>query len=419
MNKEDTIQWPSFSFSNIRHYFYLFMIWPFLAFILAIKNYNKKEAKTVVYLFLIYYGLTFVNSNEAVDAYRYALTLKANANLPFSDIFKIVGGIYSSGTSMDIIEPLVSFIVSRFTSDFHIYFAVWSAIFGFFYLKSVNLLYDRYGKNPGMNITIIMTFFICILPITSITGVRMWTAAWIFFYSAYHVVLYRNWRYLILAVAASFLHWSFFTANVILLIYYFAGNRNFIYLPLAIVSFILPYLIAPAFRSMSMLMGGSFQDRYEGYSSENYISAQQESMAQSSWFMQISNNLILYFLLFSVVYIQLRHRKLMQEESEKNLFSFLLLFLAFVNFGKAIPSFGGRFQIVFFLFATLYIFMYIVKLTDRKLNLLNLLGLFPIALYVAINFRMGAESINAFIFAPGFGLPLFLKNFSLAGILFH
>ena len=48
-------------------------------------NYNTKEAKRVVYLFLIYYGLTFVVGNVGNDAERYALSLRQNAELPFSD----------------------------------------------------------------------------------------------------------------------------------------------------------------------------------------------------------------------------------------------------------------------------------------------------------------------------------------------
>ena len=110
----------------------LFIIWPFLAFLTALFNYRQKEARNVVFLFLVYYGLTFANNNEFVDAYRYALHLESNAKLPFSEFFKIVGGLYSD-TSIDIVEPLISFIISRFTSYHGLYFAVCAAIFGFFY----------------------------------------------------------------------------------------------------------------------------------------------------------------------------------------------------------------------------------------------------------------------------------------------
>ena len=63
----------------------------------------------------------------------------------------------------------------------------------------------------------------------------------------------------------------------------------------------------------------------------------------------------------------------MKENSEKNLFSFLLLFLSFVNFGMPIPSFGERFQALFFLFATMYIFLFFLKLPGNRIYLITLL----------------------------------------------
>lgn len=403
--------------ANARNYLILFILWPFLAFLLALKNYARKESRIIVYMFLIYYGFTFVNDNQAVDAYRYALSLKANALLPFSDFFKIVTGIYATDTSIDIVEPFISFVISRFTDYTGIYFAVWAGLFGFFYIKSINLLYEKFREHPGWNGMIFLAYFVMVLPITSISGVRMWTAAWIFFYGAYHVIVYRKSAFLLLALASSLVHWSFLSANAVLFIYFLAGNRNVIYLPLALASFVLPQLLAPTFRLISMRLGGALQDRYEGYSNEQYILGVQESNEQAAWFMQIGNNLVFYFLILTIVIIQLKYRNLMKEKHEQNLFSFLLLFLSLVNFGKAIPSFGGRFQILFLIFATAYVFFFFIKLPGQKLHFLTWLGILPMFLHAVITFRIGSGTINALIFAPGMGLPFFVP-ISLAELLF-
>jgi hypothetical protein len=419
MNNNSSGQILPFSVSNTRHYLLLFLLWPFLAFITAIINFSQKEAKKVVYFFLIYYGLTLViNGDSYIDAMGYAMKLKSTALLPFSDFFKIVGGIYATDTSVDIIEPLVSFIVSRVTSFHGIYFAIWAAIFGYFYLNSINLLYNRFNKSHGWDASIILIFFILVLPITKVTGVRMWTAAWIFFYGAYHVILNRDPKYLIIALSSSLVHWSFMSANAILLIYFFAGNRNLIYSVILIVSFIVPQLITPLFQGISMKLGGALQQRFEGYSNEEYIQQIQQSNENANWFMSLSDSLIFYFLIFAIAFIKLRFGFFMKEKHEKNLFSFLLLFLAFVNFGNGIPSFGSRFQIVFFLLATLYIFLFTLKLPVNKINLLTLIGIFPMALNIALTLRLGSESINAWIFTPLFGLPLLAPGLSLAEFLF-
>ena len=406
------------SLTDTRNYFILFILWPFLSFLVALANFSSKEAKSVVYIFIVYYGLTFVNNNVAVDAYRYALSLKANAMLPFSEFFTIVGGLYSD-TSVDIVEPLISFIVSRFTSDHGLYFGIWAAIFGYFYLNSIGLLYERLRVNQGWNTIILMAFFIMTVPVTMISGVRMWTAAWIFFYGAYRVITEKNPKFLIITFSAAFVHWSFISANAILLIYYLAGNRNMIYFPLALASFVIPQLVAPLFSSLALRLGGGLQQRYSNYSSEGYISAVQEGAAQSAWFMRITSDIVFYYLLIAIAAIRLRHKSLMKGKSEQNLFSFLLLFIAFVNFGMPIPSFGERFMVLFFLFATAYLLLYFAKLPGDKIYFLILIGLFPMLLYSIINFRLGAESMNAWIFSPGFGMPFFSLILSLSEVLFN
>lgn len=419
MNKSSSNQLFRNQLIDSRHYLILFLLWPFLALITALTNYSQKEAKKIVYLFLIYYGLSFVIGNEGMDAARYASWLKATAALPFSDFFKIVGNLYSSDTSVDIIQPLITFIVSRFTGNYRILFAVYAGLFGFFYLKSINLLHNGYRENPGWNSVIYLIFFAVILPITSINGFRMWTAAWIFFYGAYHVIIHRDPKYLLITLGSSLVHFSFLSANVILLIYYFAGNRNLIYIPLAIASFVLPKLMTPIFQSISLRLGGALQSRYMGYSNEEYVLERQESLEQVNWFVTLSQDLIFYYLIIAVIFIYLVNRDLMKEKNEKNLFSFILLLLSFVNFSKAIPSFGSRFQILFLLFATLYVFLYFLKLPGNKLSLLAIAGLFPMALYAAVDFRIGSESINAWIFTPGLGLPLIVPGLSIADLLFH
>jgi hypothetical protein len=418
MKKSIPFQESGFSLSSDKNYFFLFIIWPFMAFVTALLNYRQKEAKRIVYLFLIYYGLTFVVAQTGMDSYEYVRRFQHNAALPFSDFFKIVGGLYSSDTSVDIVEPFISFVVSRFTNNYRFLFAAYAALFGFFYLKSVNFLYNRYQEKPGMNSLIFMVFFITIIPITSINAPRMWTAAWIFFFGAYHVILYRDARFFLVTFGACFMHWSYLLVNIVLVIYYFVGNRNYIYFPIVILSFILPNSLIPLFNWASGNSGAALQLRYSGYSSEDYNVAVMQDLKQTRWFVNLSNDIIFYYLLLVLVIIYLTQKDLMNAKTEKNLFSFLLLFLIFVNFGAPFPDFA-RFKIIFLLFATLYVFFYLLKLPGEKINLLTILGIFPMAIYVAVMFRVGSDVINSWVFMPGFGIPWFFPGISLASFIFH
>lgn len=405
-------------YSNNKHWVVLFVIWPFLALLTALTNFGRREARIVVYIYLVYFGLSFVVDEAGGDALRYATELERNALLPFSDFFKIVGGIYSSEDSVDIYEPLISFLVSRLTDDHRVLFAVFAAVFGFFYLKSIGILYDLYQKNPGIDALIHLLFFCVILPITTINGVRMWTAAWIFFYGAIHVIWYRDARFLILAFMSSLVHFSFLSANVILLIYFIVRNRNYVYLPMAIVSFVLPQIISPFLQRLSLRLGGALQARFEGYTNEDYISGNLESMEDKAWFVKIGNDLVFYYLVFAVIIMQILSRKQIRNDRERNLYSFLLLFVSFVNFAAFIPTLGGRFKLVFFLFATTYLFVLFLHKKSYGVSLTTIVGLFPMLVYAAVAFRTGATNMNAWIFTPGFGVPLLTPVLSVAQLLF-
>ena len=407
------------TYYSTRNYILLFVLWPFLACIIAIMNFGQKEAKNVVYAFLVYYGLSFVVGNEGIDAFRIASTLKANSMLPFSDFFKVVIGIYSTDTSVDFVEPFISFMVSRISDNYRLLFGAFAALFGYFYVKSIGLLFSEGKKSLGWNSVIHLVFFASILPVTSINGFRMWTAAWIFFYGAYNVVLFRNFRYLVLTFSACLIHFSFLSANAILLIYLLAGNRNMIYFVLVIVSFILPGLIEPLLQSSFGILGSAaLKARVQMYTDTSYVQLRQESIEQVAWFMQIGSDLVLYYLLLAVAFLRFRLRNIRSDETERNLFSFLLLFLSFVNFAMPIPSFGGRFMILFFMFATLYIYRYFAANDSKKIEPLTIIGLFPMLLFAAITFRQGSETMNSWIFAPGMGLPWLVPGLTVFDVLF-
>jgi len=408
------------SIKDSKLYLILFILWPFLAFFTALINYDQKEARKVVYFFFIYYGLTFIiYSGGYVDAAGYALELKENAQLPFSDFFKILGGLNSDETSVDIVEPFISFLVSRFTEKHNLLFAAYAAIFGWFYLKSINILYGQYRTNPCWNTSIHLAFFSLILPITAINGFRMWTAAWLFFFGAYHVILHRDIRYFLLTLIAPLIHFSFISVNILLLIYFLIGNRNLVYIPVAIASFIVPQYVAPFFKAISFKLGGALQSRFDTYSNVDYLLSRQAAMEEAAWFLQLKNSLIFYYLLATIIIIQVWFKKSMEDRASRNLLSFLILFLAFVNFGKTIPSFGARFEILLFLFATYYVFRFYLKVPDKKISFMTIAGLFPILLHVMVAFRQGSESINAWILSPVFGMPLLNGPVSLMEIFFQ
>ena len=309
--------------------------------------------------------------------------------------------------------------MSRFTKSHHIYFAVFASLFAFFYLRSFNLLYDQYKEKPNWNAWVFMAFSLVIIPITSLSVLRMWIAAWIFFFGTYHALKSRKTKYLFIALSACLMHWSFLSLSLILFIYYFAGNRNYIYTPLAIISFFIPHIVGPVLAFIALFFGGGIGARVEGYTSESHALIYQDWLASNSWFLLLGQNLIWYFFIFAIVFIRVFKRDVVRGKLEESWYSFLLLVFTLVNLGRSIPDFGMRMQNIFILFASVYVFFYFKNLGEKKIRFLTYVGLFPLLLFTVIQFRIGADSINAWLFAPGFGLPLLDPGLSLAEFLFN
>ena len=400
-------------------YLILFIIWPFLAFLVALADYTRREARVVVYFFLVYFGLTMVADSDIMDSFRYVETFRFYASLPLKDMFRAVSGYYSYDSSVDFIEPFLAFIMSRFTQSQHIYFAVFAALFAYFYLRSFNLLYEKYQENPNRNAWVFMVFSLVIIPITSLSVLRMWIAAWIFFYGTFHVLQSHKFKFVLVALSACLMHWSFLSLSVLLLAYYFVGNRNLIYTLLAIASFFIAHFIDPLLKLVAVIFRGGIGTRVEGYTSEAHTLMFQDWQASNSWFMTLSQDMIWYFFILAIVVIRIFKRDSLRSKLEENWYSFMLLIFTLVNLGRSIPDFGMRMQNIFIIFASVYVFFYYKNLSEKRIGLVTTLGLIPILLYTVIQLRIGADSMNAWLFAPGFGLPLLDPGLSLAEVLFN
>src|SRR5690606_24242336 len=117
---------------------------------LAVRNFNLNFSKKIILGFFLIYGFTFV-VNEKMDGQRYAMSLQTAANTDLDDIIKLLSNPYDQHKSVDILEPILTFLVSRFTSEHHLLFAVFAFVFGYFYLKSISGIYKHYQITSTAN----------------------------------------------------------------------------------------------------------------------------------------------------------------------------------------------------------------------------------------------------------------------------
>ena len=382
--------------------FLLFLFWPLLAFIIALHYYQQREAKIIIYLFIIFFGATFYIGNPAFDSYRLIQEFQMIASRPFDEFWKILSGLYT-GTRADIAKPLILYTVSRFGNSESLVFGVLAAVFGWFYLKGINLVYSESIKQ-NKNASIHFFFFLFLNTVFNISGFRFWTAAWVFFYGAYNVVQNRDIRFFMLSLLSILFHFSFIFPNVILIAWFLLGNRNKAFTILLVISFIIPELFWPQIQSVVAFFGGPIEAKFNIYTNPDY-GEQVVAMRQNTrWFMNVAGWGIFYYMLFMLFYLKNRFEKSLNNIRLNNLFSFSLLFISAVNFVRYIPSMG-RFRTIFYLFALSYIIAVFSHFRNDKINLTTWLGMVPLTLGFIITIRVGLEMTSLWLLAP---LPLVL-----------
>lgn len=382
--------------------FLLFLFWPLLAFILALRFYHLREAKIIVYLFFVFFGATFYLGNPTFDSFGLFHEFQLIASRPFDEFWTILSGLYTE-TRADIAQPFILFSVSRFGNNQSLIFGALAAVFGWFHLKGINMVFSPSVKQ-NVNAFIFFLYFLSIVPIFRINGFRFYTATWIFFYGAYNVVQSRDMRFFIFSLLSILFHFSFIFPNVILMAWFLLGNRNKAYTILLIVSFLIPELFWPQIQSVAAIFGGPIEAKFNVYTNPEYGEKVMVMRQNLRWFMNLSRGGIFYYTVFMLFFLRSRFESILKNTRLSNLFSFSLLFISAVNFVRYIPSMG-RFRTIFYLFAFSYFIAVLAHFKDTKLKLSTWLGLVPMMLGIIITIRSGLEMTSLWLLAP---LPLVL-----------
>jgi len=380
----------------------IFLIWPFGAFLYAISKFHKKEAKNIVYLFLILFGLTFVLGNEKLDSFRYAQYFQDMSKFSFSDFKRIFASFLLSEKTLDLAQPIISFIVSRITNDYHLLFGVIAAIFGYFYLKSTSIVHKQYYENKSRLALLFLLFFALIInPIFNINGYRFWIATWVFFLGAYHLISSKEKKYILLSFLAVFFHFSFVIPNLVLLIYLFLGNRNKLYYIFLIISVFISDIIFQLFPSVISYLDVGIAAKVGRYANVDQMEKIAEhtewAIEQGKWYLYLPGKLTFYYITFSFLYLNYKYKKFRYTIELKNLFSFSLLLLAFANTVSFIPSMG-RFRTIFLLFGLSFIIGLLTTSKIKKNNWLLIVGLIPFSLNLITVIRLGLDLLNPWLF---------------------
>ena len=395
--------------------FLLFLIWPFGALISALAQYRKPMAKTVVWLFCVYFGFSMVipeNIEGAGDAARYAYQLEVMHD-EGSSFNYLISMIYNPDSGfVDIYQPLATWLIAFFTNDPRWLFALFGAIFGFFYVKNLWFIFDKIDTRLRSSIFMILFLltFALINPIWNINGVRMWTAAQVFIYGVFCYFINKDKKGIIWIASTFLFHFSFlFPTSVFILFLVIPKRLNLVFFFYIIASFVSE--IDTAFiRSELSILPQVFQTRVEGYTNDTYIETIKENTNLT--LLQILSASFIKILTYGWIIILYLSRKKwnIKTHSVTRLFEFSLFFGGFAQLAGSVAS-GGRFMtIANMLFFAVFIAVIFQNNFKHYFQFQKLISVPMLFFIVIFSIRIGFEMMGLLVLFGNPILALFVKD---------
>jgi hypothetical protein len=390
----------------------LFFISPLMSVIVASRSYSSPWAKNMVWLFVIFYAISFSIPSENSDAYFYKEQLETfhYSAIKFTDF---VSNFYSVKPNPsfdksfdDLIQPVLSYGVSLFTDNYKVLYLLVGIIFGYFFSRNIWFLMESIrGKVQLVHVLILLSFAL-VIPFWQLNSIRMWTAAHIFFYGAVHYLYKGNKKSgLIFVLISALMHFSFLLPVCAFLLYLLLGNRNTIYFYLFVFSFFVNEIDLGALRAVLVsVLPDFFHRRVETYTPGEIIT----HVDVKSWHAVYYGLVLKWVVFFCITTLYIFCRKRIEKYPELlRIFSFTLLILAIGQFSSLVPS-GGRFLKVGYLFAFMSLFYSVQYFKDFKIIKNSFYLITPgLLFYCIIALRVGFDSINLGILGNMVTLAIF------------
>ncbi len=369
---------------------FYFILFPFLGLINAIRNYRSNWAKPTMIAFVAFFGLSMVKS-DTVDSTRYMQNLEImyNSNKDFDTI---QAGFYNGeGGQIDVYVTLVTFVFSMFTDNGNILFLFFGLVFGYFYANNIWLVLTQSKGKLHWEQHLLLAAFSLVIGFWNINGVRMWTAAHVFFYGGFLYLFQGKKKGIFIAATSMLIHFSF-VLPIFLLVSYSLVKINFRLLYIFyIASFFIAELNIDFIRTtLESNLPDFLLPKVKTYFNDDYLEGYEEVTVAVNWYVLYYKKILVYF---TVIFISILFFKTTPSEKVKKLLGFSLLFLSVANILSLLPS-GARFLNVAFLFSLATSFIIYSNVKDafvlRSVRILSPL----LILFCIISVRLSLDYFN-------------------------
>jgi len=388
-------------FANVKYNILLFLIHPLLSLLYSIRNFRLATSRIIIVGFFALFGYGYVIPDQSYDIYRIVLNFKSISNKPFIEFFQKISLLFiDEKTKPDFGLDLISFIVSRISDSPNLFILTLALTAGIILIKNIQIHFLIYKEYQNINSLIFLIFFIVLLPIYNIGQFRFYSATLIFVLGSFHIFNEQNKiKYLLLTSISIFFHFSYALPVVLLVIYLILGNRNKIYIPLLISSFLLAEITLPYLKLLYNTQDtGSYEQIIRGYTSKAYFKQvlNQNLNTMSLLIYQKAINKYFFFGALIIIYFS----RLIKDKMTENIISFSFLLLSFINYFEGIRDINQRFGILFSILISILLIKYFVLNKVRGLNPITLFGIIILGVNIIIFARYFIGFANITLLLP-------------------
>ena len=331
-------------------------IWPFLGLILSLKERDKSWAKNIFWIACIYMGSVHIFNplfESRADGVSYAKAIVEYSQIEFTLTALTDKMFLENLGKIDIYQPLLTLIISRFTTNAHVLFAIFALVFGFFYSRTLWYVIERIPKQNGFLIGILLFYFVVICSIWCINGVRMATAYYVFTYGAIPYILEKDKSKLFWVFVSVFFHYSFIYAISVFVLFLFIPKKfNLLFILYFITLFVQTINLDIVREYLLKFLPSSYEKVINIYTNKEVSSHVFEARDSVGWHVKLAWNsvkVVSVLLIFQTFFIIKKYY--MHNQGLVRLFTFTLLIYCFSNIFALVPS-GYRYLI----FSSLFLF---------------------------------------------------------------
>lgn len=381
----------------------LVLLWPFGALVSALRRLGMPGTKTVICLFCLYFGFVFIYGDpyraQTTDSARYAREL-INAHAHPLSLQQLVPLLYRPKTDMlDLYQPLLTWIVAWFTGDPRVIFALYAAVFGFFWAQNIWLVHARIGPATGWVLLLFLGAFALINPVWNINGARMWTAAQIYLFGALLWFFEGKKSGLLWSSLSLLVHFSFLFPVALLFLYLILPGNLLLWFLFFTASSFVREIDLKAVRELLDYLPEVFRDRLTGYTNEDYARTLMKTEMGLPLYVQVSEKVADAIVYLWAIALFLSRREWSPAAPElKRLFGFALFLGGFAQIVSLIPS-GPRFIVIAHtLFYAAFIPAIALLHGKPSFEFLKNLSIPLLAYFILYNIRMGFDFIGILTF---------------------